>query len=75
LFIRDEPAKVETLAAAAAHDTESVRTTAHAIKGSAATFGALTLVQLTNRIEQDSPKASFHALTTSTPCTPHSMTP
>jgi len=54
LFIRDAPVRVEALAdAAARRDTELVREAAHAVKGTAATFGALTLTRLTSRIEQE----------------------
>jgi len=54
LFLRDAPVRMEALVKAAAEgDIEGVREAAHAIRGTAANFGALTLVQLTNKIEDE----------------------
>jgi DNA-binding response OmpR family regulator len=52
LFLRDAPVRMEALVKAAAEgNVERVSAAAHAIRGTAANFGALTLVQLTNKIE------------------------
>jgi len=52
LFLRDAPEKVESLSAAIARgDLDSVGRDAHFIKGSAATFGALSLARLVGDIE------------------------
>ncbi|HZK75217.1 MAG TPA: response regulator, partial [Clostridia bacterium] len=52
LFLRDAPVRMEALVKAAAEgNVERVSAAAHAIRGTAANFGALTLVQLMNKIE------------------------
>ena len=52
LFLKDAPASMEALVKAAEDgDVEGVREAAHAIRGSAANFGARTLVELTSKIE------------------------
>ncbi|MDQ6910472.1 MAG: ATP-binding protein, partial [Actinomycetota bacterium] len=54
LFIEDAPARAEELAkAAAGGDAQRVAAAAHMIRGSAATFGAVTLTQLTAKVEED----------------------
>ncbi|HEX8771901.1 MAG TPA: PAS domain S-box protein, partial [Acidimicrobiales bacterium] len=54
LFIADAPARAEELAkAAAGRDAQGVAAAAHMIRGSAGTFGAGALTQLTATIEED----------------------
>jgi len=54
LFIEDAPARTEDLAkAAAGRDAQSVAAAAHVIRGSAGTFGAGALTQLTATIEAE----------------------
>jgi two-component system, sensor histidine kinase and response regulator len=51
-FLKDAPVSMEALVKAAAEgNVEMVREAAHAIRGSAANFGARTLVELTSKIE------------------------
>ena len=60
LFIRDAPGQVEALAGAVAKgDIDGVRTCAHTIRGSAATFGARRLALLSGRMEHEASKGTL----------------